>query len=293
MKESDYLWRGMALNGQFRVLAVSSTNTVQAARDLHDLSPINTILMGKMIPAVAMLSLDLKDEGAEVTLRFDGDGPLKGALTICNNQGDVRGYAFEPKFWLDDLQENFHPVKYLGNGTLTVIRYYLGDRPTKGLTPLIEGDVAQNLAYYFEQSEQIPTAVNLGVLIDKDAKVRASGGFIIQQLPSADRLNADRLIDNINHMPNLSDLMDMGMYLPEILHSFVFKEGGLELYPVHRVRYRCHCSKERFAAALKLLSLDELKELRDGIDPVCQFCNATWHFSAAEIEEIISEVEKK
>ncbi|HOQ82837.1 MAG TPA: Hsp33 family molecular chaperone HslO [Candidatus Syntrophosphaera thermopropionivorans] len=293
MKESDYLWRGMALNGQFRVLAVSSTNTVQAARDLHDLSPINTILMGKMIPAVAMLSLDLKDEGAEVTLRFDGDGPLKGALTICNNQGDVRGYAFEPKFWVDDLQENFHPVKYLGNGILTIIRYYPGDRPTKGLTPLIEGDVAQNLAYYFEQSEQIPTAVNLGVLIDKDAKVRASGGFIIQQLPSADRLNADRLINNINHMPNLSDLMDMGMYLPEILHRFVFKEGGLELYPVHRVRYRCHCSKERFAAALKLLSLDELKELRDGIDPVCQFCNATWHFSASEIEEIISEVEKK
>jgi molecular chaperone Hsp33 len=98
------------------------------------------------------------------------------------------------------------------------------------------------------------------VLIDKDAKVRASGGFIIQQLPSADRLNADRLINNINHMPNLSDLMDMGMYLPEILHIFVFKEGGLELDPVHRVRYRCHCSKERFAAALKLLSLDELKD---------------------------------
>jgi molecular chaperone Hsp33 len=287
MERTDQLWRGTASKGNFRIMAVDATQATQAIRDLHDLSPVNTLLLGKMLSAAAMLSLDLKVEDAEVTLRLDGDGPLKGALVICNGRGELRGYALKPGLWLGDPAENFYLVKHLGTGTLSVIRSQPGKRPTHGFTSLSEGEVAQNLAHFFEQSEQVPSAVNLGVLIGKDASVKASGGFIIQQLPSADPLEADRIIANLQKTPNVSDLMDMGLTLPGILKKFVFPETDLDIQEVHPISYRCNCSRERFARALSLLDTAELEEMRDGIDPQCHFCNASYHFSGEDIDAII------
>lgn len=293
MPRNDLLWRGTAYYGQFRVLAVETTQTAQTARDLHDLSPINALLMGKMISAAAMLSLDLKAEKSEVTLRIEGNGKLRGAMVICTQSGDIRGYAYEPHLYFDDSGENFQPVRHLGNGTLSVIHNIPDKKPTMGFTALEEGEVAHNLARYFETSEQIPTAVNLGVLIDKDAKIRASGGFIIQQLPAAQPLYADRIRENLARTPNVSDLMDMGLSLPDILSRFVFPDPEPELLEVHPVRYRCNCSHDRFERALKLLGREELKEMLDGIDPQCHFCNKSYHFSGDDIARIISSLKVK
>ncbi len=293
MPRADLLWRGTAFYGQFRVLAVESTQSAQTARDLHDLSPMNALLMGKMISAAAMLSLDLKAENSEVTLRVEGNGKLRGAMVICTQDGDIRGYAYEPHLYFDDSPENFQPVKHLGNGTLSVIRNIPDKKPTMGFTALEEGEVAHNLARYFEISEQIPTAVNLGVLIDKDAKIRASGGFIIQQLPAAQPLYADRIRENLARTPNVSDLMDMGLSLPDILSRFVFSVPEPELFEVHPVRYKCNCSRERFERALKLLGREELQEMLDGIDPQCHFCNKSYHFSGGDIARIISSLKVK
>lgn len=293
MPNKDFLWRGTAYGGQFRVLAVEATHTAQKARDLHDLSPVNTLLMGKMLAAAAMLSLELKIPDSEVSLRVAGDGPVKGALAICTQAGDLRGYAFEPQLWLENAQDNFYPVKNLGKGMLTVIRSLPGRKPTSGSTRLVEGELAQNLAHYYEQSEQIPSAVDLGVLIDKDATVKAAGGFIIQQMPNADPLSADRVIDNLSRTPNVSDLLDMGLAIGDILARFVFPEGGLDLHPERAIRYRCNCSKDRFERALRLLTKQDLGEMLDGIDPECHFCSTSYHFSGEEIARLVSDKEKK
>ncbi len=290
---NDQLWRGTAFSGQFRVLAVSATQTAQTMRDLNDLSPVNTLLLGKMISAAAMLSLDLKVAEAEVTLRVDGDGPLRGALLICSGSGDLRGYAFEPRLWLEETEDNLFPVRALGAGTLSVIRSYPDKKPVTGTTALSEGELALNLAHYFDQSEQIPTVVNLGVLIDKTASVRAAGGFIIQQLPGADPKLADALISALDQTPNVSDLMDMGLSLPDILKRFVVKEDKLELTPVHPIHYKCNCSRERFERALLLLGEEELSEMREGIDPQCHFCNASYHFSSQNIDALIAAFKDK
>lgn len=290
---NDQLWRGTAHSGQFRILAVDSTQSSQTMRDLHDLSPVNTLLLGKMISAAAMLSLDLKVPQAEVSLRLDGDGPLRGALMICSGQGDLRGYAFEPQLWLEENEDNLFPLKALGSGTLSVIRGYPDKQPVTGTTALGEGELAQNLAHYFDQSEQIPTVVNLGVLIDKNASVRASGGFIIQQMPDADPRLADELIASLAKTPNVSDLMDMGLSLPDILTRFVIEADKLDLKPAHPIRYQCNCSRERFSRALLLLGTGELSQMREGIDPQCHFCNASYHFSSADIEALIASLEER
>ncbi|HNT52734.1 MAG TPA: Hsp33 family molecular chaperone HslO [Candidatus Syntrophosphaera sp.] len=285
MKTEDQLWRGMA--GHFRILAVTATQTAQTARDLHDLSPVNALLLGKMLSAAAMLSLDLKSAGAEVTLRLDGDGPLAGALVICSSGGALRGYAFCPRLYLEEAAANLQPLSQLGTGTLSVIRSHPRQRPVSGYTSLVPGELAHNLAHYFEQSEQLPAAVNLGVLIDPQARIRAAGGFIIQQLPGARPEDAESLIARLGETPHVSDLMDMGLSIPEILNRFVFPGQDYELQTVRPIRYQCNCSREKFARALSLLDINELKEMRDGIDPVCHFCNTTHHFSAAEIEAMI------
>lgn len=293
MNKDDQLWRGTAYGSQFRVLAVQSTVTAQTARDLHDLSPVNTLLLGKMISATAMISLDLKVPEAEVSLRLDGDGPLRGALMLCSGKGELRGYALKPQLWLEETAENLQPIKMLGNGTLTVMRSYPNRTPSTGTTTLSEGELAQNLAHYFDQSEQIPTVVNLGVLIDKTASVRASGGFIIQQMPDADPKLADELVEALAKTPNVSDLMDMGLTLPEILTRYVIPEGELDLKPAHPIRYLCNCSRERFERALLLLGPQELEEMREGIDPTCHFCNASYHFSLTDIDKLIASLEGK
>ncbi len=293
MADKDYLWRGTAFGGVFRIQAVEATQAAQRARDLHDLSPINTLLMGKMLSAAAMLSLDLKTPGSEVSLRLDGDGPLSGALAICASSGALRCYAFNPRLYLDEPGENFQPVKQLGTGTLSVIRSTPNKRPTVGYTSLVSGELAQNLAHYYEQSEQIPTAVNLGVLIDKDASIKAAGGFIIQQLPGASVEIAEDLIARLARTPNVSDLMDMGLSLRDILARFVFDAADFDLQPVHAVRYECNCSKDRFGRALSLLSVGELEDMHEGIDPVCHFCNSAYHFSGEEIAALISAKEHR
>ncbi len=284
---TDTLYRGMALSESFRIFAVDATQTAQKARDLHDLSPIATILMGKMISAAALLSMDIKNENSEITLRIDGQGELKGGLVVCNEQGHVRGYLKNPKLFLDDPEDNFHPGRFLGEGSFNVIRQRPHAEPWIGSTELITGEVAEDLAHFYLQSEQIPSAVALGILIDKDAKIRACAGFMIQQLPMADAENAQKLIQNLENTPNLSDLMDMGISVLEVLKKFVFKDLDFQMQEYRKLRYQCSCSKEVFARSLLTLGLEELETMKEGITPMCHYCNAQYHFTASDIQELI------
>jgi len=307
----DVLIRATAHDNQFRVFAVNCTAAVQKARDLHDLSPLATLLLGKLLTAVAMMSWDLKHPQAEVTLRVDGDGALEGAVAICNAEGMLRGYAHNPKLLIEDkLKDNFFIGKHLGKGTITTIRNDAKSKPYTGTCALVSGEIAEDLAEYYLQSEQISTAVNLGILIDKDARVRAAGGFIIQQMPLvshdnaakvgsggsasastmpfADLQVADMLSSNIQATPNVSDLMDMGYSIEDILSKFVFKGISWQKHEEKSIAYACTCSRDKFSKALLLLGKKELSEMASGIEPVCQYCNTVYVFSHDDMINMIN-----
>jgi len=281
----------MALDDSFRIFAVEASSTAQKARDLHDLSPIATILMGKMICAAAVLSLDLKSENGDVSLRVDSEGPLGGGIVICNALGDVRGYIRKPNLELDNPQDNFLPGRQLLPGTLTVIKKMPDTAPWMGSTTLVTGEIAEDLAHFYLQSEQVPSAVNLGILVDRDAKVRACGGFMIQQLPFADPAKVDALIRNLELTPNLSDLMDMGLSIADVFNRFVFKDMQHHIDIAHPIRYHCNCSRERFARSLLTLGKAELQSMSEGIEPVCHYCNKTYTFDRQDIDALLKTLE--
>ncbi|HNQ38985.1 MAG TPA: Hsp33 family molecular chaperone HslO [Candidatus Cloacimonas sp.] len=286
----DYILRGTVHHNNFRVFAVNSTNCVQTMRDLQDLSPIATLLSGRMISATAMLSWDLKEEESEITMRIDCEGDFQGAIVICTQNGFLRGYTKNPHLFYETKEDNFNVGKSIGKGTLTISRDRKGTRSYFSSIELISGEIAEDLAYYFQQSEQIPTAVNLGILIDKEAKVRSAGGFIIQQLPYADKKIADVIYENIAQTPNLSDLMDMGLSIPEILSRFVFKELQWQINEEKEIAYRCNCSYEQFSKALLLLGKDELQSLKEGIKPVCLYCHKEYNFSYEDIQSLMEQL---
>lgn len=285
---SDSLLRGITKDMQFRIFAVNATQTVQQARDLHDLSPISTLLLGKMLCGAAMLSMDLKRPEAEITIRINGQGELQGGVAICTASGFLRGYAYQPKLLLSEARDNFFTGKALGNGTMTIMRTEPDKTPHSGTIDLVSGEIAEDLAYYFSQSEQIPSAVNLGVLIDPNARIRSAGGFIIQQLPNAKPELADKLNDNIAQTPHISDLMDMGLSIEEIMNRFVLKDIPWQINEQRAIAYKCKCSKDRFAAALVTLGAQELESMTDGIKPVCHYCNTEYIFTHQDMIDIIN-----
>lgn len=286
----DEILRLTASENQFRIFAVQCTTSVQKARDLHDLSPISTLLLGRLLAASAMMSWDLKHPKAEISLRVDGDGALQGAVAICTAEGKMRGYANNPKLFLDNPADNLRPGKHLGKGTITVIRNDAKKTPYTGTCELVSGEIAEDLAAYYQQSEQIDTAVNLGILIDQDARVRSCGGFIIQQLPFADESISEKLRSNILATPNISDLMDMGLNIVDILERFVLKGITWSIVDRREIEYACSCSRERFANALRMLGKAELQEMVDGIKPICHYCNTEYVFSHNDMIDIIKQL---
>lgn len=282
------LLRGSIAGDQFRLFAADTTSIVQEARDIHDIYPLSTILMGRLISAVALMSGELKAPRAQVSIRVDAEGPLKGGIVIANKEGNLKGYAFQPQLWLPDIQDNLLVGKHLGKGTLSVIRQSGMKAPYTGRVELVDGEIGSDLAAFYERSEQTASAVNLGVLIDQDARVRAAGGFLIQQLPQADPELARMITDNLARTPNISDLMDMGLSLEEILNRFILKNLEWKINKETSLSYLCDCSRERFARGLLLLGKAELETMREGIDPVCHYCNNTYHFSEEDIQDLIT-----
>ena len=286
------LIRGSIHNDQFRLFAVDTTQVVQTARDMHDLSPLVSILMGRLITAVALMSGEMKAPKSEISLRVEGDGPLKGGIALANKAGDIKAYAFQPQVWLEPATENFLVGKNIGKGILTIMKQSGLKAPYQGNIELISGEIGEDIAEYYLRSEQIPSVVNLGVLIDASATIRSAGGFIIQEMPFADPKITMQINENLHATPNVSDLMDMGLSLPDILNKFVLKDIEWHQTSETPLRYYCDCSKERFARALLLLGKAELSELTEGIEPVCHYCSKSYPFSPEDIAELIHSLEQ-
>jgi molecular chaperone Hsp33 len=292
MLKQDTLYRGIASNDQFRFFAADTTQTVQKALTLHRMTPSPTLLLGRMLTAALLMGADLKSEASSLTLNIEADGPLKGAIVVYEQPGKVRGYAKNPDFFDETMANNWQIGKLLGKGTLAIIRDLKLKSPVVSTVKLETGEIAEDIAYYYLKSEQIPTAVSLGVLFDKEGTIRSAGGYLIQQMPDTSTNEAEKLMTNLANTPYITDLLDMGMTWPDILNKMIFKDMDWRITESLPVGYVCSCSKERFTRALRLLGRADLESMKDGIFPVCHYCNKQYEFSAEDILQVIASLQQ-
>lgn len=288
-QEGDYSITSLAFSGKVRGFACRSTNTVELARQFHDLSPVVTAALGRLLTGAGLMALDLKAEFSDTSLSVRSDGPVQGLFAIANNLGEVRGYAFEPHVEVENLRPGKLNVgAAVGSGTLTVIKNNQSDVPYSSQVELLTGEIAQDLNYYLALSEQIPSVVALGVLVDRNG-VRASGGLIVQLMPDAPEDLIDYLEARAAGFPDVSSLLDEGFDPAELLDLFL-GDPELEYLATKPLAYVCPCSRLRMSDNLRSLGVDELTTLADdtrGIEVQCHFCDKSYHFEQADIKALL------
>ena len=289
---SDQLVRAISKDGFVKAAAVSTRELTERARQIHQTSPVATAALGRLLAAGSMMGSDLKGEGASVTLRIKGDGPLGTLLVVADNQGNVRGSVQNPQADLP-IRADGGKLDVGGavghSGTLTVIKDLNMKEPYVGSVELLGGEIAEDLASYFVESEQIPTACGLGVLVDRNRSVLRAGGYLIQLLPGAPEGVIDRLEQGIMAAGAVTGLLKENDD-PESLLRRVMSGFELEILEKTPVEYRCYCSRERMAAALVSLGRKQLTELAEdpkGIELTCQFCDSRQHFTPEEIRQLL------
>lgn len=293
---NDYMIRATAADGQIRAFAATTKEMVETAKNAHNTSPIATAALGRLMTAAAMMGSDLKGEGELLTLRIEGDGPIGGLLVTADGKGDVKGYAFNPDVMLPpNAQGKLDVGGSLGLGVLSVIKDIGLKEPYVGQTQLITGEIAEDLTYYFATSEQVPSSVALGVLMNKDNTVRQAGGFIIQLLPGASDEIIDRLEAKLSGISSITSLLDAGKTPEEILTD-ILGEFGLEILKKMPVQFHCDCERSRVEKAIISIGKKEIQDMIDEgkeIEVNCQFCNKHYKFSVDELGEMLKKATRE
>ena len=293
---NDYMIRATAADGQIRAFAATTKEMVETAKNAHNTSPIATAALGRLMTAAAMMGSDLKGEGELLTLRIEGDGPIGGLLVTADGKGYVKGYAFNPDVMLPpNAQGKLDVGGSLGLGVLSVIKDIGLKEPYVGQTQLITGEIAEDLTYYFATSEQVPSSVALGVLMNKDNTVRQAGGFIIQLLPGASDEIIDRLEAKLSGISSITSLLDAGKTPEEILTD-ILGEFGLEILKKMPVQFHCDCERSRVEKAIISIGRKEIQDMIDEekeIEVNCQFCNKHYKFSVDELGEMLKKATRE
>lgn len=293
---NDYMIRATAADGQIRAFAATTKEMVETAKNAHNTSPIATAALGRLMTAAAMMGSDLKGEGELLTLRIEGDGPIGGLLVTADGKGDVKGYAFNSDVMLPpNAQGKLDVGGSLGLGVLSVIKDIGLKEPYVGQTQLITGEIAEDLTYYFATSEQVPSSVALGVLMNKDNTVRQAGGFIIQLLPGASDEIIDRLEAKLSGISSITSLLDAGKTPEEILTD-ILGEFGLEILKKMPVQFHCDCERSRVEKAIISIGRKEIQDMIDEgkeIEVNCQFCNKHYKFSVDELGEMLKKATRE
>ena len=294
---SDQLVRAISKDGYVKAVAVSTRELTERARQIHKTLPVATAALGRTLAAASMMGNALKGEGASLTLQIKGDGPLGTILAVSDNEGNVRGTVDNPQVDLplraDGKLDVGSAVGF--DGTLTVIRDLNMKEPYVGSVGLLGGEIAEDLAAYFVESEQIPTACGLGVLVDRDQSVLVSGGYIIQLLPGASEDIITMVEGGIYAAGPVTELLKEDSD-PESLLRRVMSDFDLEILEKSPVEYRCFCSRERMERALISLGPEELGamiEEQGDVTLTCQFCDNAQKFTKEELEQILSNMKKK
>lgn len=285
----DYLVRATAAQAQVRAFACTTRQMVETARSTHNTSPVVTAALGRLLSAGCMMGSMLKGEKDLLTLQIAADGPMKGLTVTADAAGNVKGYVGNPAVILPtNASGKLDVAGAVGNGILNVIKDMGLKEPYVGQTSLQTGEIAEDLTYYFAASEQVPSSVGLGVLMEKDNTVKRAGGFIVQLMPFAEDAVIDRLEENLNKIQSVTALLDKGSTPQQILEKLL--EGlDVEFTGTMPVRFWCGCSRERVEKALISLGRSQLQELIDDgeeIEIKCDFCRKRYTFSIEELQNM-------
>ena len=292
MEDRDYIARAIAGDGQIRGLAITSKTMVEKARRIHSYSPLAIAALGRTMSGALMMADNLKGEGDLLTVVIRGDGPLKQILVTADSHGHVKGYASVPDVDLPLREGHLDVGKAVGKGTLTVIRDLGLKEPYVGTVDLRTGEIADDLTYYFAKSEQTPTAMGLGVLVDTNYSIKAAGGFILQLMPGHTQETVSKLEKNLSNLPSVTEILSSEK-TPEELLQLALKGFDIEFLGTRDVSFLCTCSKERFVRNLKMLGADELEDMAEkdrGAELTCDFCGMKYSYTAEELMEIVSEL---
>jgi molecular chaperone Hsp33 len=285
---SDYLVKAYAFNGTVRLYAASTTALVEEARRIHDTFPAATAALGRTLTAAAIMGAMYKGDQT-ISIRIDGGGPLGGIVVTADANGVVRGYVGHPHVHGSTNEGKLAVGFVVGNNGFIHVTKNLNVRNIFTSSAALQtGEIAEDFAYYFLMSEQIPAAVGLGVLVETDNSVRSAGGFILQAMPGAKPETLDKIDANIKAMRPVSDLIDAG-YTPEMIIREI-TQGDHEIVERLDLRYLCDCSRERFSAGLASLGATELEEMiADGkpIETVCHFCGKTYDFTVDDLKSYL------
>lgn len=289
-KNSDYIVRATAANHQIRAFAISSTNTIEEARQRHNTSPIATVALGRLMSAGAMMGAMMKGDDDIITIQIKGDGPIGGLTVTADAKANVKGYVNHPEVMLPlNSAGQLDVEKALGIGVLSVIKDIGLKEPYVGDTILVTSDVTQDITYYFATSEQVPTSVGLSVIMSKDNTVKSAGGFIIQLLPDASEEIISALEKKIKEVKNVTTMLEHG-YTPEQMLEELLGEFGLDILDKIPTQFYCNCSKERMSRALISIGRKELSSLiEEGrtIEVNCHFCGSHYNFDVEELKELL------
>lgn len=285
----DYIVRATAANAQIRAFAITSRETVEYARSAHDLSPVVTAALGRLMTGGVMMGSMLKGEKDLLTLQIKGAGPVRGLMVTADSQGNVKGYADNPQAMMPPSSAGKLDVGgVIGVGVLTVIKDMGLKEPYSSTIELKTGEIGDDLTYYFAASEQIPSCVALGVLMEKNNTVKQAGGFIIQLMPFTDEEVIGRLEEKLASLAPVTAMLEEGKTPEQILEA-VLGDLGVEITDTLPVQFHCNCSKERVEKVLVSLGERELQDLIDAgkaVELNCHFCNTDYVFTVEELKKI-------
>lgn len=292
----DYLVRAIGFNGQVRAFATRTTDTVAEAQRRHNTWPIVSAALGRTMTASVMMGAMLKGDD-KITVKIEGNGPIGPIVVDADAKGDVRGFVTNPHvhFELNDHGKLDVRAGVGNEGALTIVKD-LGMRDMfSGQTPIISGEIAEDFTYYFATSEQVPSSVGLGVLVNPDNSVLAAGGFILQIMPGCEEETIDALEKQLASIEPVSKMIEKGLTPEQILEA-VLGAGNVDVLGSMPVKFQCQCSKERYSAAIIGLGVQEIQEMieeQGEIETQCHFCLQTYDFSQVELQGLIDEIQSQ
>ena len=288
----DYIVRAMAADNQIRAFAITSRNIVETARQHHNTSPVATAALGRLLTGGAMMGVMMKGDNDILTLMMKGDGPINGVTVTADSHGNVKGYVGNPNVIIPaNYAGKLDVGAAIGYGTLTVIKDMGLKEPYSSQVPLGTSEVAEDLTYYFAASEQIPTSVALGVLMNKDNTVRQAGGFIIQMMPYAEEETISKLEKKIAEFKSVTYALEHE-HTPEKMMEDLLGDMDMKIYEKVPTQFHCNCSKEKVEKAVISVGKKEIQNMIDDGEPIevnCHFCNTHYHYSVDDLKRMLNE----
>ena len=289
MEKKDYIVRATAAGGQVRAFAATTRETVEYARKAHNTSPVATAALGRLLTGGLMMGVMMKGDNDILTLQIQGSGPINGITVTADSHGHVKGYVGNPEVLIHANDKGKLDVAgAMGPGFLNVIMGMGLKEPYNGQVMLQTSEIAEDLTYYFATSQQVPSAVGLGVLMEHDNTVKQAGGFIVQLMPFAEEKTISQLEKNIAKVNSVTGLLEQG-YTPETMLEYLLEDMDMTINDTIDASFYCNCSKERVSRALISVGKKELKSMINDGKPIelnCHFCNTNYTFSVEEIKEL-------